>query len=414
MKVIIVGAGIAGLAAAIALTKWISEAPSITLVELRSQPSTTGGAIGLTPNALRALHRLGVLQVIEKYGYGSSVDCIELFDSHTGGQLGRINFTTMTGEGLGDPPLKGHRIMRSDLLKALLEVVENLPNVDIQYGRKITAIHEDDQHVLLTFADGVPMQADLLIGSDGIHSKVRTLLIQPDRQPEYTGLAAASGFTELSSDQIHWKQTGLTQSQRGSFMSSLYTPDTDKHYVAAIMETEDVRSRDGWLAKGAEQDQIKQNVLGRYQSKAMPYLATLIEKSHDWNLYPVFKLGPRGTWSTKRAVLLGDAAHAMPPQGESAAIALEDAIVFGRIMSVSSSSTINGLHGRFMAYERIRRPRADEAYRQATFGWDTNKDCSWFQHKMRGWLTVVFLWWTAASRVKRYSEDLATADLDLI
>ena len=410
MKVIIVGAGTAGLATAISLTRWMREPPKITVIELRPQLSTIGGAIGLTPNALRALHRLGAFEVIKKHGFGASIDRIELFDAYTAGRLGQINFTASDGSGVGDPPLKGLRIMRSDLLKALLEVVEKLDNVSIQYGRKINGIQETDQQVCLSFEDEGTIQADLLVGCDGVHSKVRQLLIEPDRLPHYTGIAAVSGFTELREEKLHWQDTGLVQGLRGSFLSSSYTLSKDKHYIAAIMETEDVQSREGWLAKGAEQDKIRQSVLERYQSKAMPYLQTLVETSRDWSLYPVYNLGPKGVWSTRYSILLGDAAHAMPPQGESAGIALEDAIVFGRVMSISNDA---GLPGRFAAYEMVRRPRTDEAYQQAIFGWETNKDCSWFKHKMRGWLTFVFLWWTHDSRLKRYSEDLAIAELDL-
>ena len=99
----------------------------------------------------------------------------------------------------------------------------------------------------------------------------------------------------------------------------------------------------------------------------------------------------------------------MPPQGESAGIALEDAIVLGRAMS---NIDVNGLTGCLTAYERIRRPRADEAYRQAAFGWNTLKDSGWVAFRIRSWLTWIFLWWTAKSRALRYSEDLSTKAMD--
>jgi salicylate hydroxylase len=410
MNIIILGAGIAGLATALSLTHFMHPAPSIRVLELRPSPSSIGGAIGLTPNALRALNSLGVLDVIRKHGFGAGVDGIEIFDIQTGGRCGGIDFSSTDGKGIGTPPFRGLRILRGDLLKALGEVVAGLKNVTVEYGKKVVEIREEAKEVVLGLEGDEEMRCDLLVGCDGIHSKVRQVLVEPDRQPVYTGIAAVSGFATLDGGKFHWKDTGLVQGQRGSMVASMYTAERDEHYIGAVMETEDVKSRAGWLAKGAEQEGIKQSVLERYQSDAMPYLRELIMGSHTWNLYPVYKLGPRGKWCTKRAILLGDAAHAMPPQGESAGIALEDAIVFGRVMGKIDEK---GLERRSEVYERIRRKTVDEAYQQATFGWETNKDCSWLRHKVRGWLTLVFLWWTSDSRAKRYAEDLATMELDL-
>lgn len=100
----------------------------------------------------------------------------------------------------------------------------------------------------------------------------------------------------------------------------------------------------------------------------------------------------------------------MPPQGESAGIAFEDAIVLARVMAEGDT---DDLAGRFAAYERLRRPRTDEAYRQATFGWNTLKDSGWLAFQVRSWITWVFLWWTAKSRAARYSEDLSTKVMDI-
>lgn len=72
----------------------------------------------------------------------------------------------------------------------------------------------------------------------------------------------------------------------------------------------------------------------------------------------------------------------------------------------------NGLPSCLSAYERLRRPRVDEAYQQATFGWNTLKDSGWLAFYVRSWITWIFLWWTAKSRAARYSEDLSTKELD--
>jgi salicylate hydroxylase len=100
----------------------------------------------------------------------------------------------------------------------------------------------------------------------------------------------------------------------------------------------------------------------------------------------------------------------MPPQGESGGIALEDAILFARVMARTEQRS---LPDRFLAYEKLRKPRVDKAYQEATFGWDTQKDSGWIAFYLRSWVTSWFLWWTADSRLKRYSEDIGSIDLDV-
>ena len=409
MKIIIIGAGIAGLATALALTRWLPESPDIIILETRPRPSTIGGAIGLTPNAQRCLYHLGVLSHIQAQGLGIVVDQIELFTIYTGTKLGHIDFTGDEGNGLGEPALKGLRIMRADLLQSLVEAVRALSNIKLGYGRNAIRVQESAEGVEVHLMAGT-MRADLVIGCDGVHSFTRTTLVDPERIPVYTGIAAVFGFADLQeSARPHWQDTGLCQSQRGSLMTTYYEPTRTRQYVAAVMETEDVLSREGWLAQGSQQDKIKHDVSSRYAGSAIKFLDPLIEATDHWTLYPVYKLAPKGKWCSKRTILLGDAAHAMPPQGESAGHALEDAILFARVMQHKMDK---GLDEVFSAYERVRRGPIDQAYAEATFGWETQKDSGWFAFVLRNWFTSWYLWWTSKTRRQRYKEDVATMKLE--
>lgn len=315
MEIIIVGAGIAGLASALALTKWMSSAPQIRVIELRSGPGTMGGAIGLTPNALRALSALGVMDYIEQKQLGASINCIELFDVYSAARLGNIEFAGPDGQGVGRPPFKGLRILRSELLEALIHNVKQHSNVTIEYGCNITHITESDSKVTLDFADrSESLSADLVVGADGIHSNVRKLHIEPNRIPEYTGIAAVGGFAQSESGaRVQWKDTALSQSLRGSLLCSYFEKSRTQQFIAAVMETNDVKSKEGWVAMGKEQEDIKRRVAERYlgDNIKMSAIPPLVEASHSWNLYPVYALPPKGKWSTKRVILVGDAAHAV-------------------------------------------------------------------------------------------------------
>ncbi|KIW87397.1 uncharacterized protein Z519_12033 [Cladophialophora bantiana CBS 173.52] len=410
MNVVIVGAGIAGLSSALALTKWLPDKPHITIIEIRPRPSTIGGAIGLTPNALRCLHHLGALPHIRARDLGIDIDKIELFTIYTGARLGDINFTGNNGVGVGEPAFKGLRILRADLVQSLTETVKALDNVGLEYGCKPAQIVETGSQVTVVLDDGRTLSADLLLGCDGIHSFVRTSLVDPERKPLYTGIAAVFGFADLQEGAtVPWKDTGLCQSQRGSLMTTYYEPTRKKQFVAAITETKDVESREGWLARSAEQERIKQDVKTRFGGSAIGFLEPLMAAADHWTLYPVYKLAPRGNWCSKRTMLLGDAAHAMPPQGESTAYALEDAILFARAMESGFDS---GPDEVFRTYEKVRRANIDRAYQEAAFGWGTQKDCGWFTFLLRSWLTRAYLWWTASARERRYSEDVAAMVLD--
>ena len=410
MKVTIVGGGVAGLAVALALTKWLPEKPDITILELRAVPSTMGGAVGLTPNALRCLHHLGVLARIRADGFGIDIDKIELFTIYTGAHLGEITFLGDQGTGVGKPSFKGLRIMRADLMQSLTECVRELDNVKIEYGRKATQLIESSDQITIHLDDGDAMTTDLLLGCDGMHSFVRTSLVDPERRPLYTGIAAVFGFADLEDGaEVPWKDTGLCQSQRGSLMTSYYEPTRKKQFVAAIMETADVASKEGWQARGSEQGKIKENVKDRFGNGAIGFLDPLVGATERWSLYPVYKLAPKGQWCSKHAMLLGDAAHGMPPQGESTGYALEDAILFARAMATKVDT---GLGDVFDTYQKVRRGRINKAYDEAAFGWETQKDCGWFTFLLQTWFTTAFLWWTSTARQKRYSEDVGMMNLE--
>ena len=107
-KIIILGGGIAGLAAALALTKFASPEmlPTIEVYEVRPEPGTIGGALSLTPNAPRVLEHLGVYSIIESRNFGISVDAIEVFNIYQPTKLTELSFSGPKNTGVGKPPYK--------------------------------------------------------------------------------------------------------------------------------------------------------------------------------------------------------------------------------------------------------------------------------------------------------------------
>lgn len=108
LEVLILGGGIAGLTLALALTKFspANAIPHIRIFEVRPVPATIGGAVNLTPNALRLLDHLGALQVMKDRKYGKEINAVEIFDVYSGAKLGESAFRGPNGDGIGNPPYK--------------------------------------------------------------------------------------------------------------------------------------------------------------------------------------------------------------------------------------------------------------------------------------------------------------------
>lgn len=307
-KVIIIGGGISGLSAALALTK-VNKIPAnqISIHELRATASTIGGAVNLTPNALRYLDALGVYSRLQTKGCETRV--IEIISHRTGGKLGDLSFDN---ERFGYRAL---RVKRGYLLEALLTTWRECGGI-VKYESKISALSVEGNGVTASFADGSEETADLLLGCDGIHSWVRMNFVEPDRKPGYSGIAAIYGTMEIDAsdrEQLPMESTAAITTRRGTFMMSYCNPDKTELYVAAVMETKEEGSREGWRVKGSDQVNMKKECLERFggQEGLPAKLAGFIERIQEWYLYPVYTLSPRGKWSKGPVVLLGDAAHAV-------------------------------------------------------------------------------------------------------
>ncbi|KAM5437046.1 hypothetical protein MferCBS31731_005701 [Microsporum ferrugineum] len=419
-EICIIGGGMSGLAAALALAKYLSsrdELINVTVYELRDEPTTLGGAVNLMPNALRNLDRLGVYKHLQENKCGAEVDRIELFSNYSGpGQLASMDFVDTEGSPLGG--FRGLRVMRSDLMSAMLDAINasTYANVTLRIlnGKKVVRLEEPssgnkgEKKVLVSFEDGTEVEADLVLGCDGIHSKTRMNYVEPEREPVYTGISVAQGYVDrkaVSSD-LHFKATGMNMSRKGSLLATFYEPTHESIYLASVTEAKETLSRDGWKTKGADQDAVKADILDRFGESAFPCVREMITVSNSWFLFPVYKLPPGGKWCTERVMLLGDAAHAMPPQGESIGIAIEDAILFTRTLAKYRSYPLTEA---FKVYEELRRHRIDEHYQEASRRWETVRDCGYFVNKLKEVILPWWIWWSNDARTKTFMSDAETA-----
>ncbi|ORX91590.1 hypothetical protein BCR34DRAFT_280285 [Clohesyomyces aquaticus] len=425
LKVIILGGGIAGLTTALALTKHSPPTfptPLITIYELRPAPATIGGAVNLTPNALRLLHHLGALQEIRSRNYGADCDAIEVFDLYTGSKLAESSFAGADGRGLGSPPFAALRITRGEALKGVLAAMEKHDNIHLVCGRKTVEFKEDDSGVEISFADGGSDDADILIGCDGIHSVTRLKHVEPERKAVYSGICNAFGFAERRKTKhgdeyecTPFRVSGMNFGRRGILLTSFHNPAQDSVYVGALMQVPEIESRDGWKAAGGDAEKIRRDMMERYGKDAkVPLIRHLIEDVQGLFLWPVFTLSAGGKWATEKVVLIGDSAHAMPPQGESTGIVFEDGVLLarciGRWMEKKTESEAP-VKEAFDAYEKLRRERIDIAYKESQTVLSTVKDAGWLGHKIKTNVIPWYLWWTRGYREEHFKEDVTTRDL---
>jgi 2-polyprenyl-6-methoxyphenol hydroxylase-like FAD-dependent oxidoreductase len=181
MKIVIIGGGVGGVATYLALEKHLSDiSPTIKVYEAYPDPASTtsiiGGGLGLAPNGLRAISSFcpEATKTIEAQGFHGSV--MTLRNSH-GKLLGRLQSGKKDHYGFDQMFLA-----RAAVHEALLE---ELPQGAVGWGKKVTSLKETEEGVDLNFEDGSVEHADLVIGADGVRSRVREGILGRGYEAEY-------------------------------------------------------------------------------------------------------------------------------------------------------------------------------------------------------------------------------------
>ncbi|KAH1956882.1 hypothetical protein KXW61_009251 [Aspergillus fumigatus] len=333
--VAIIGAGPSGLALALALHK---QSIACTLYEARASALDIGGAMMLCPNGLRILDSLGVYSRIRPEGYE--------FDKLYFRSPDDQPMDTYEFGGVEQYGYRAMRIYRHVLIRELSAMVREA-GIPIEYHKKfVRVLAETEKDITWEFSDGSTATATCVVGADGIHSRVRHYLY-PGLEPSFTKMvivAVAVPTSQLQVPSSYNLPVTILNQQHGAVFIAPQLGDGSEVMVGRQKRSEQL-TREGWdelLNNNKEwcMDFLRQGsddfpeIVQRAVSNITP------EKIFLWPLFIVPKLG---TWTSRhgRVVIVGDAAHAIPPAaGQGVNQAFEDVFTYSLMLGRSDKDAL--------------------------------------------------------------------------
>jgi 2-polyprenyl-6-methoxyphenol hydroxylase-like FAD-dependent oxidoreductase len=342
-KALIIGAGIAGPVAAILLKKAGIDAH---LFEAWPYSTGVGGGLQMAPNGMHVLADIGLAdELISRGSIAESFD----FHSQSGARLGSINQNMRAR--FGQPAVNMCRA-------TLNEVIINrawCEDVELNFEKRLARIDDRaDQPIVAHFADGSSAEGDFLIGADGVHSAVRAHVVPDGPTPFDTGLIGFGGFLprSLLENTSIGQRVETTFGQSGFFGYGFCSPDPRSGVM--WWSTQPSHGIDAATFRAMNRDALKRHLLDFHAGWHDP-IPRLLEAAENIGVTATLDVATLPTWSRKRTLLIGDAAHATSPHaGQGASLALEDALRLARLLRDGQE-----LGATFQRFESERRPRAE-------------------------------------------------------
>ena len=345
---LIIGAGIAGPVAAMALAKAGIEA---TVYE--AHPDTaegTGTFLTIASNGIDALRAIDAAEPALAAGFPTPSI---LLRGPTGKPLG----TTRTGLTLPDGTTS-HTLKRADLYQALYEEAIRR-GIVIKHGKRLTAARQAGEGVHAEFGDGSDASADVLIGADGIHSATRALIDPNAPAPSYTGLINLGGYARgVDMDAKPGSYTMIFG--RRAFFGYVPAPSGEAWWFANVPRAGEPAPSETEAISPA---QWKQTLAGLYAGD-VGLAARLVQATDPADISratPVHFVRHLPAWHNGRMIVIGDAAHApTPTSGQGASLSIEDGVMLAQCLR-----DLPDPGQAFTRFEALRRPRAESIIRQA-------------------------------------------------
>jgi len=339
MKVLIVGAGIGGLAAALSLHQAGFE---VCIFERASEVGEVGAGIQISPNGARVLHALGLASALDAVAFRPAA--VELRLHKSGFMVSRRPFGDQIAARYGAPY---YHIHRGDLHGLLRRAVQSRCGDVIALGHEVESVAQSAAGVAAHFRGGGVAHGDVLIGCDGIHSKVKESLLGPEK-PTFTGNVAWRGVVpagQLKGVDVRPVVTSWMAPR--SHAVTYFLRRGELVNFVGVTERSDWTS-ESWVERGAKRDLIADFAGWHPTVRA---IAEAIDQPYRW---AIFAREPLPKWCEGRVALLGDACHPMLPfLAQGAVMAIEDGAVLAACLAAGTSEVAAALR----RYEQLRLPR---------------------------------------------------------
>ncbi|MCX6503402.1 MAG: FAD-dependent urate hydroxylase HpxO [Microbacterium sp.] len=350
MRFIIIGAGIGGTSAGIALQRLGHE---VVIYDQIRENKPVGAALSLWPNGVKVLNWLGLHD--DMVALGGIMDTMAYYDGHTGETMCRFSLdpvTTQTGQ-------RPYPVARADLQGLLME---RFGMAHIRLGMRMVGVSQTPDDVTVTFENGETATGDVLIGADGARSLVREHVLGEQIERVYSGYTNFNGLVpvdEAVGPADQWT-TYVAEGKRVSVMPVA----GDRFYFFF-----DIPQPAGVPYDRSEGTAPLRAAFGGW-ADGVQRLIDAIDPATSLNRVEIWDIDPIHTWVRGRVALLGDSAHNTAPDiGQGACSALEDSFVLGLVFALNTLGPQDAL----ARYQQVRTERAgDLVLRARKRGWETH------------------------------------------
>ncbi|HXQ51400.1 MAG TPA: 3-hydroxybenzoate 6-monooxygenase [Stellaceae bacterium] len=310
-QVIVVGGGIGGLAAALALAR---KGIASRVLEQAPEFKEIGAGIQLGPNVFKMFARLGLTEAVSRIAWFP--DRLVLMDCITGQEVTRISLGADFRAKFTYPYALIHR---ADLHQAILEACRASGLVSLEPSKKAVAIAETGDGVAVTLADGAMIEGAALIGADGLWSTVRGALVN-DGNPRISGHIAYRAV--LATEEVPERlRLGSMVIWAGEKTHLVHYPLRSGEITNLVAVFHSNRYEEGWDSYG-DPGELHERFAGTCEE-----VRAMLGKIEEWRMWVLCDREPIKDWSRGRVTLLGDAAHPMLQYlAQGACMAIEDAV----------------------------------------------------------------------------------------
>ncbi|MBC3194334.1 FAD-dependent monooxygenase [Pseudonocardia sp. C8] len=340
----IVGAGIGGLTLALSLH---ARGIPVTVFERTDELREVGAAVALSANGLRPIDELGLLGRLEAVATQPTELIHRSWRTHDRITAFPVGLDGSYRARFKAPYLGVHRAEFQRILSGAC------PPGMIRLSSEVVSVTTDGT---LTLASGETVRASVVVGADGVHSRLRAL-VDPDARPVYTGTSGFRGIVPVGSLPT-LPDPGAIQFWMGPDAHLLHYaigPGGEHVNFLAVLEGP------GTWSAGAGPATADPGTLARAFEGWAPAVREMVAAVPQSAQWPLYTLPPLSRWTAGRVVLLGDAAHTMlPHQGQGANQAIEDAAVLADLLATHDDHA-----AAFARYERLRRARTRQVQRSS-------------------------------------------------